>query len=141
VVSGDDRQPDWVRQRVRADHPTLATYLWLLLWYLVVLPLFFVLAFWRLLLPLAIFLVLCISALVLPRAFSWIAQMWPPSPTFVVEVTVIGLALLVAVSVAHAVILTRPFPKPKSAELWKANHRLREIRAAAHSAIAAGRRR
>ena len=55
--------------------------------------------------------------------------------------TVVVLALLACVLVAHAVILTRPFPGPSRTPLRKENYRLGEIADAVHSAIEEGRRR
>jgi hypothetical protein len=61
-------------------------------------------------------------------------------PVPLAVLTGVVLALLVAVVVAHAVILTRPFPRPKRMPLREENQRLGDIAVAVHSAIETGRR-
>jgi hypothetical protein len=50
------------------------------------------------------------------------------------------LVVLVALLIAQAVIMARPFPRPKPTPIRGDNRRLAEIAAAVHSAIEEGRR-
>jgi magnesium-transporting ATPase (P-type) len=126
--------PDRDRQSARNDQRVGAVYQVLRL--VLAAPILFVVSFWRTLLWTAIVVASSIAVLLVifvsPPAFSW--------NTLIVEVTLVVLGVLVTVLVAHAVLLTRPFPKPESTPLSKANHRLSEIAAGVHSAIDAGRR-
>jgi prepilin signal peptidase PulO-like enzyme (type II secretory pathway) len=102
---------------------------------------------WRFLARVAIYVALSIAALVGPYAlqpaFSWVLHNWPwrqiPATALTV-LTLVVLVLLIGVLIAHAVLLTRPFPRPKPTRLLQDYHRLGDLAAAIHSAIEAGRR-
>ena len=110
---------------------------------------------WRFLARVAIYVVLFIAAYVGPfalllgvswivrTAFSWIARNWPwsqiPATALTVSTLVI-LVLLIGVLIAHVVLLTRPFPRPKPTRLLQDYQRLGDLATAIHSAIDAGRR-
>jgi hypothetical protein len=137
-----DRDPDRDRQSVRAG--TLIYLVYLVFRTVVALPVIFVMSFWRVLIwpaiALALFTAVFLVFVALPRAFPWPAEKGMPNQGFLAGLTVVVLVLLVAVLVAHGVILTRRFPRPRPTPIKPENRRLDEIVEAVHSAIEAGRR-
>jgi hypothetical protein len=105
----------------------------------------------RLTLPFASILLLTLAGILAKVVSGWAEQpmsewadKWPWDQILTVGLTVLAvvvLVLLIAVVVTHAVLLTRPFPRPYPTRIREENHRLQDISAAIHSAIEAGRQR